>query len=88
MKRWEHAITVHTIADILAARQDVSDESAPHILYCDSDAECFFDHTPNPQVQAMVDILNHRGREGWELVQVIPRQEDMICFWRRPVGEG
>ncbi|NLG49401.1 MAG: DUF4177 domain-containing protein [Chloroflexi bacterium] len=85
MKYWEHAITVHTLGDILAARKGESGEPTPRILYCDSGAKCFFDDTPNPQVQAMVDILNQRGREGWELVQIIPRLEDMICFWRRPV---
>ena len=87
MKQWEHAITVHTVGDILAVRKDAQGDLSPRILYCDSDAKCFFDDTPNPQVQAMVDLLNEQGREGWVLIQVILRLEDMICFWRRPVDE-
>jgi hypothetical protein len=31
----------------------------------------------------MVEILNAQGEQGWILVQVALREQDMICFWRR-----
>jgi hypothetical protein len=31
----------------------------------------------------MVEILSAQGKQGWILVQVVPREQDMICFWRR-----
>jgi hypothetical protein len=32
---------------------------------------------------AIVEILNAQGEQGWILVQVVMREQDMICFWRR-----
>jgi hypothetical protein len=29
-------------------------------------------------------VLDRVGEEGWELVQVTFRPEQMICFWKRP----
>lgn len=89
MAQWEHAITVHQAADILlAANQALPADEAP-VLYCDSAGKCFFDEAPNPYITAIKDILNEQGKEGWILVQVVLRQRDMICFWRREVkGEA
>jgi hypothetical protein len=44
---------------------------------------CFFDEAPNPYVESIVHILNEKGEQGWELVQVTFRQADFICIWRR-----
>lgn len=34
-------------------------------------------------MEAIVHILNEKGKEGWELVQVAFREADFICIWRR-----
>ncbi len=57
------------------------------MLYCDSQGVCFFDDAPNPYLAAIVEILNAQGEQGWILVQVVPREQDMICFWRRERSE-
>jgi hypothetical protein len=41
------------------------------------------DEAPNPYLTAIVEILNAQGEQGWILVQVALREQDMICFWRR-----
>ena len=79
----EYAITVHGIDEILDGVPGLSIEVAPPMVYCDSQGECFFDATPNPYVGAIAEILNARGEQGWILVQIVPREQDMICFWRR-----
>ena len=33
--------------------------------------------------EAIVHILDQKGQQGWELVQVTFRQSDFICIWRR-----
>ena len=87
MERYEYAITVHEMNEILERIPSLSADDAPPMVYCDSQGECFFDEAPNPYVGAIVEILNARGEQGWILVQVVPREQDMICFWRRERAE-
>jgi hypothetical protein len=83
MEKHEYTITVHTADEILATIPDLTAEVEPPVLYCDSQGVCFFDDAPNPYLTAMVEILNEKGEQGWILVQVALREQDMICFWRR-----
>ena len=55
-------------------------------------ANAFIDEADSPEaaymeacgkIHAMVEILNAQGEQGWILVQVALREQDMICFWRR-----
>jgi hypothetical protein len=83
MGTYEYTITIHTADEILDTIPDLAAEVEPPVLYCDSEGKCFFDEAPNPYVAAIVEILNAQGEQGWALVQVVPREQDMICFWRR-----
>jgi hypothetical protein len=87
MEQWEHAITVHTVQEILAAHPKSALQPEGRVLYCGSEGTCFFDQAPNPYLAAIVKVLDARGQEGWMLVQVVLRAQDMICFWRRPRQE-
>ena len=83
MKKYEYAITTHKAEDILAKVSDRVAEAEPPVVYCDTEGVCFFDDAPNPYTAAIVEILNAQGEQGWALVQVALREQDMICFWRR-----
>ena len=86
MERWGYGITTHSAGEVLKVRQELghpADPAAPSVVYCDTEGECFFDEAPNPYVEAIVHILNEKGKEGWELVQVAFREADFICIWRR-----
>ena len=83
MKKYEYAITVHNADEILATIPDLMAGVEPPMVYCDSQGVCFFDEAPNPYTAAIVEILNAQGEQGWILVQVALREQDMICFWRR-----
>jgi hypothetical protein len=88
MGEYEYAITVHKADEILAAIPNLpAEEVDPPVLYCDSQGVCFFDDAPNPYLAAIVEILNAQGEQGWILVQVALREQDMICFWRRERSE-
>ncbi len=88
MEQWEHAITVHTIDEILTKRKELGLQEEGRVLYCGPEGVCFFDQAPNPYLEAIVNVLNERGQEGWMLVQTVLRAKDMICFWRRPRKEN
>ena len=83
MKKYEYTITTHTADEILDTISDLSAEAESPVVYCDAQGACFFDHAPNPYTAAIVEILNAQGEQGWILVQVALREQDMICFWRR-----
>ena len=83
MEQCEYAITVHKADEILATIPDLMAGTEPPVVYCDSQGVCFLDDAPNPYTTAIVEILNAQGEQGWILVQVAPREQDMICFWRR-----
>jgi hypothetical protein len=82
-QQYEYDITVHKADEILAEVSDLAVGVEPPVLYCDSEGVCFFDDAPNPYLAVIVEILNARGEQGWILVQVALREQDMICFWRR-----
>jgi hypothetical protein len=81
MKGYEHTITVHDRREILGSVTPAA--TPPSRVYCDAEGICFFDEAPNPYLHAIIKLLDESGRDGWELVQVIPREQDLICFWRR-----
>lgn len=86
MARWEYDITTHSAGEVLKVREELGHPPDPHgpsVVYCDTEGECFFDEAPNPYVEAVVHILNQKGKEGWELVQMTFRENDFISVWRR-----
>jgi hypothetical protein len=86
MDRWEYQITTHSAGEVLRVREQLGhppEEGGPSVVYCDTEAVCFFDEAPNPYVDSIVYILNEKGKEGWDLVQTLFRQADFICIWRR-----
>ena len=86
MVYWEYNITTHSASEVLKVREELGyppEPAGPRIIYCDTEAQCFFDEAPNPYVEAIVHILNDKGKEGWSLVQIAFRESDFICVWRR-----
>jgi hypothetical protein len=83
MDKWRYRITTHTTADVLGALPAPVEE-VPPTMFCDDEGACYFDAGPNPFTQAMERLLDGVGEEGWELVHVAFRPEQMICFWKQP----
>ena len=83
MNRWRYRITVHTRADVLAQLSEPL-EQVPPMIFCDDEGVCYFDTGPNPLTQAIEQLLTQIGEEGWELVQVVFRSEQIIGFWKQP----
>ena len=82
MGNWQHRITVHTPADVLDLLPEPV-EQVPPTIFCDDQGACYFDAGPNPFTRAIEQLLNQVGEQGWELVQVAFRPDQMIGFWKR-----
>lgn len=86
MTRWTYQITTHSREELLQMAEALGGpvgEAAP-VIFCDSEGVCFFDEAPNPFVAAITQLLNRKGQDGWELVQIAFRARQLICIWRRP----
>lgn len=88
--RWEHDITIHTVAEMMAIREKMGFGSAgpdetERAVICDAEGVCFFDDAPDTNIEVLKSILNTRGAHGWELVQLDYRTDRLICTWRRKV---
>jgi hypothetical protein len=83
MDKWRHRITTHTTADVLGALPEPV-EDVPPPMFCDDEGMCTIDTGPNPFTQAIERLLDEVGDEGWELVQVAFRPDQMIGFWKQP----
>jgi hypothetical protein len=72
MKRFEYEITQH------------SAETFDKVVYfCSESGECSIDEVSTDQVRTLTNILNNRGREGWELVQISFGKDGLIAYWKR-----
>ena len=82
MSTWRYKVTVHDPQDILDNLSQTV-EVVPPTMYCDDEGACFFDSGPNPFTRAIEHLLNEIGEEGWELVQVMFRPNQMIGLWKQ-----
>jgi hypothetical protein len=76
MKRFEYDITKHS-----------ADTFDKVVYFCSETGQCGLDEVSRDQTRILADILNQKGREGWELVQVAFGQDGLMAFWKRKVKE-
>ena len=76
MKRFEYEITHHT-----------GDELEKVIYFCSESGECTINEVPGDQTRALVAVLNKRGQDGWELVQVSFGKDGLMAFWKRRIKD-
>jgi len=76
MKRFEYEITQH------------SAETFDKVVYfCSESGQCSLDEVSHDQVRTLTNILNNKGREGWELVQVSFGKDGLMAYWKRRVKD-
>jgi len=72
MDRFEYDITRH-----------IAESFKEMIYFCSETGDCKLEEVPAEQPQMMVEILNERGREGWELVQMDVGKDGFLAWWKR-----
>ncbi len=55
------------------------------VMFCSADGECSLSDVPRDQIGALENLLNERGREGWELVHIAIGSGGFLAFWKREV---
>ena len=74
MTKFEYEITKHP-----------ADEFTHLVYFCTNEGECTVEHVPLDQTAELEKILNERGAQGWELVQVFFGKDGVIAFWKRAI---
>ncbi|MBW1785813.1 MAG: hypothetical protein JRK53_04220 [Deltaproteobacteria bacterium] len=72
MKRFEYHISKHA-----------ADAFTRLVYFCTDEGECGLDQLPGDQTRVLGDILNEKGAEGWELVQLNFGKDGVVAFWKR-----
>lgn len=57
------------------------------IYFCSESGQCSIDEVSKDETRVLKDILNRRGRDGWELVQISYGKDGMMAFWKRPIND-
>jgi hypothetical protein len=73
MNRFEYEITKHSASEFVELA-----------YFCTDSGECTLSELPAHQMDSLNAVLNERGEEGWELVQVFFGNAGMVAFWKRP----
>ena len=76
MPRFEYEITKHT-----------AETFNELVYYCNETGQCSLEEIPADQATVLQGILNERGWEGWELLQIAFGNNGLVAFWKRPVVE-
>ena len=75
MKRFEYDLTLH------------SQENFPKLVYfCNGAGQCQAEEVPANQLQALSGLLNEKGDQGWDLVQLSISDRGAVAVWKREVA--
>jgi len=76
MKQFEYEITQHP-----------ADAFKQMVYFCTETGECSLNDVPRDQAEVLTEVLNERGKQGWELVQVSFGKDGVMAFWKRRLKE-
>ncbi|MFO8164026.1 MAG: DUF4177 domain-containing protein [Thermodesulfobacteriota bacterium] len=72
MKGFEYEVTKHPA------------EAFKQIIYfCTQTGQCSLDEVSGDQTEILTNMLNEKGKQGWELVQISFGKEGLMAFWKR-----
>ncbi len=72
MKQFEYEITRYPSEDFNRL-----------VFFCSEAGKCHLDQVPHDQIEILEGILNERGSNGWELIQLSFGKDGIIAFWKR-----
>jgi len=74
MKKFQYEITRHP-----------SSEFNQLVYFCTDQGECSLEQVPSNQTETLKDLLNNRGEQGWELIQLFFGKDGIVALWKKAV---
>jgi len=56
--------------------------------FCSEKGECSLEEVPAEEPQILVNLMNERGKQGWELIQLVFGRDGVMAFWKRRLVSG
>ncbi len=56
--------------------------------FCSEKGECSLEEVPAEEPQILVNLMNERGKQGWELIQLVFGRDGVMTFWKRRLVSG
>lgn len=53
------------------------------VYFCTDHGECDLAQVPSDQTDILENLLNERGDQGWELVQLSLGRDGILVFWKK-----
>lgn len=72
MQQFEYDLTIYPAATF-----------SELVYVCTEEGRCNAEEMPHDQARRLVERLNRRGGEGWELVDVLINRAGVLAFWKR-----
>jgi hypothetical protein len=74
MKKFQYEITRHP-----------SSEFNQLAYFCTDQGECSLEQVPSNQTEILKDLLNNRGGQGWELIQLFFGKDGIVALWKKAI---
>ncbi|MDR3602997.1 MAG: hypothetical protein P4L38_00075 [Syntrophaceae bacterium] len=57
------------------------------VYFCTDKGDCGINEIPAEEPLALVELLNERGADGWELVQLLFGNGGVMACWKRKIAD-
>jgi hypothetical protein len=74
MKKFQYEITKHP-----------SSEFNQLVYFCTDQGECSLEQVPSSQTEILKGLLNNRGEQGWELIQLFFGKDGIVALWKKAI---
>ena len=74
MKKFQYDITVHPVESFKKVA-----------FFCTQEGECTLEELPSDQVNILQNLLNARGGQGWELVDMAFGKDGLLAIWKSEI---
>jgi len=74
MSLFEYDITKHSDQDFKKTN-----------FFCTASGECALGEVPDQETLLLKKVLDERGNQGWELVQLYFGKDGIVAFWKRGI---
>ncbi len=71
MKKFEYQITIHPVETFKQVA-----------FFCTQEGECSLEELPSDQIKVLQTLLNERGQQGWELVDMSFGKNGLLAVWK------
>lgn len=80
MAKWSYKATKHDLAEM--------HREPERVIECDTGGHCMVHGVSEQGLDAIKDVLDAEGAQGWELVQCSYHDGELLCVWKKETGEA